>query len=302
MDDLSRFCCQNTECQDYGKRGGENLSVCARYGPNKQKRMLRCRTCKARFSERKGTPLFGANLPEEKVPRHAGTHRGRMRRSQNRPFAGCASRHGDALQSVGRRPRPPTPRRTRGRFPPIHARFSSTKSGRSWAKRKNAVIRPTPTTLGRETTGTMWPSIPNIAWWSAWCRASGTVEKVEALVADFKQRTGGRTMNLITSDEYKPYRRAILKAYGKKTTPERTGKPGRPKAPHHEPSPRLRYATVHKTRRKGRVVKIDFRVVFGTVAGVMRGVEVVEGQQQNQHGVCGTTERDRPQPEWPQGS
>ena len=67
MDDLSRFCCQNTECQDYGKRGGENLSVCGHYGPNKQRRMLHCRTCKARFSERKGTPLFGANLPEEKV-------------------------------------------------------------------------------------------------------------------------------------------------------------------------------------------------------------------------------------------
>jgi LacI family transcriptional regulator len=29
--------------------------------------MLRCQTCKARFSERKGTPLFGANLPEEKI-------------------------------------------------------------------------------------------------------------------------------------------------------------------------------------------------------------------------------------------
>ncbi len=67
MDDLSRFCCQNTGCPDYGKRGGENLSVCGRYGPNKQRRMLRCRTCKARFSERKGTPLFGSNLPEEKV-------------------------------------------------------------------------------------------------------------------------------------------------------------------------------------------------------------------------------------------
>ena len=101
-----------------------------------------------------------------------------------------------------------------------------------------------------------------------------TVEKVEALVADFKQRTGGRTMNLITSDEYKPYRRAILKAYGKKAVPERTGKPGRPKAPHYEPSPRLRYATVHKTRRKGRVVKIDFRVVFGTVAGVMAALKL----------------------------
>ncbi len=67
MDDLSRLCCQNRECPDYGKRGSENLSVCGRYGSNKQWRMLRCRTCKARFSERKGTPLFGSALPEEKV-------------------------------------------------------------------------------------------------------------------------------------------------------------------------------------------------------------------------------------------
>jgi len=67
MDDLSRFCCQNSECPEYGKRGSENLSVCDHYGPNKQRRMLRCRTCKARFSERKGTPLFGANPPKDQV-------------------------------------------------------------------------------------------------------------------------------------------------------------------------------------------------------------------------------------------
>ena len=41
-------------------------------------------------------------------------------------------------------------------------------------------------------------------------------------------------MNLITSDEYKPYRGAILKAYGDKVVPKRTGKPGRPKAPHNK--------------------------------------------------------------------
>ena len=67
MDDLSRFCCQNSECPDYGKRGGENLSVCDHYGPNQQRRMLRCKTCKTRFSERKGTVFFGSPLPEEKV-------------------------------------------------------------------------------------------------------------------------------------------------------------------------------------------------------------------------------------------
>src|SRR5215208_7746114 len=63
MDDLQRFCCQNPDCPDTGKRGHGNLSVTARYGPGKTRRMLRCSTCKARFSERKGTPLFGARLP-----------------------------------------------------------------------------------------------------------------------------------------------------------------------------------------------------------------------------------------------
>src|SRR4029077_17171651 len=67
MEDLSRFCCQNPECRDYGARGLGNLTVCARYGKDKQRRMLYCRTCKARFSERKGTPLFGSQLTEEQA-------------------------------------------------------------------------------------------------------------------------------------------------------------------------------------------------------------------------------------------
>ena len=65
-DDLSAFCCQNPRCADYGQRGQGNLTVPMRYGPQRR-RLLRCSTCKARFSERKGTPLFGAQLPEAKV-------------------------------------------------------------------------------------------------------------------------------------------------------------------------------------------------------------------------------------------
>lgn len=66
MDDLSRFCCLNTACPDHGKRGHGNLTVPARYGPHNT-RVLRCSTCKDRFSERKGTPLFDARLPADKV-------------------------------------------------------------------------------------------------------------------------------------------------------------------------------------------------------------------------------------------
>ena len=67
MDDLSRFCCQNPDCPLHGQRDLGNLSVCDRYGKGKQIRLLYCRSCKARFSERKGTPLFDARLPPEKV-------------------------------------------------------------------------------------------------------------------------------------------------------------------------------------------------------------------------------------------
>jgi transposase-like protein len=65
-DDLCGFCCQNADCADYGKRARGNLTVCMRYGP-KQRRLLYCKVCKARFSERKGTPLFDTRLPEERV-------------------------------------------------------------------------------------------------------------------------------------------------------------------------------------------------------------------------------------------
>ena len=66
-EDLSRFCCQNHDCPDHGRRGLGNLTVCSRYGKHKHIRLLYCRTCRYRFSERKGTPLFGSQLSPEKA-------------------------------------------------------------------------------------------------------------------------------------------------------------------------------------------------------------------------------------------
>jgi len=67
MDDLKSFCCQNPHCPDYGRRGIDNLRVAFRNGPQKQRRVLACRTCQHRFSERKGTPLYHCKLPPEKA-------------------------------------------------------------------------------------------------------------------------------------------------------------------------------------------------------------------------------------------
>ena len=67
MDDLSRFCCQNKKCPKHGVRGENNIRVRARYGKNKEHRLLYCLVCKAKFSERKGTVFFDSRLPESKV-------------------------------------------------------------------------------------------------------------------------------------------------------------------------------------------------------------------------------------------
>jgi IS1 family transposase len=96
-----------------------------------------------------------------------------------------------------------------------------------------------------------------------------TSENTEALVADFHPRTEARLMNLMTSDDYPAYETAILNTYGETVIPERTGKPGRPKAPFKAPPPGLTYATVTKRREKGRVLELGTRIVFGTMAAVV---------------------------------
>jgi hypothetical protein len=95
-----------------------------------------------------------------------------------------------------------------------------------------------------------------------------TAAKVVAVVEDVRRRTGGRLMDLITTDGYPAYEGAIPGAYGETITPPRTGKRGRPRSPYKVAPEGLTYAVVEKAREKGRVVSIATRVVFGTVAAV----------------------------------
>jgi LacI family transcriptional regulator len=67
MQPIEKLCCQNPSCPDAGRRGHGNLSFRGWSGKGKRIRMVYCRTCKARFSERKGTVLEQARLPDEKV-------------------------------------------------------------------------------------------------------------------------------------------------------------------------------------------------------------------------------------------
>ena len=100
-----------------------------------------------------------------------------------------------------------------------------------------------------------------------------TAENTKTLVGAVKNRIAD-IPSLIVSDEYPPYKEAILETFGQKVIPNRTGKRGRPKAAYNVPCPGLKYATVHKTREKGRVIKIDLRVIFGTEAEVKNALSL----------------------------
>jgi len=100
-----------------------------------------------------------------------------------------------------------------------------------------------------------------------------SAQNVEKVVEEFHRRTDEKAIRLLTSDEYKPYQSAILNAYGQTVTPPRTGRPGRPKSPFVIPPEGLVFATVHKTRKQGRVVKVEFRTVLGSEDALQQALE-----------------------------
>ena len=58
--------CPHQECPDYGKKGQGNLSCYCTYGP-RQTKLLYCRTCGSRFSERRNTLFFGLHTDEDTI-------------------------------------------------------------------------------------------------------------------------------------------------------------------------------------------------------------------------------------------
>jgi hypothetical protein len=85
------------------------------------------------------------------------------------------------------------------------------------------------------------------------------------LLEGVRDRLGGRVPGLVTSDEYPAYPEALLEVFGRLEVPPRTGQPGRPAGPRVVPPEGMTYGTIHKTREKGRVVKVETRAVFGDV-------------------------------------
>src|SRR5436305_3990693 len=273
MDDLSHFCCLNSQCPDFGRRDAGNLTVTGRLGKSRQFRLLYCRTCRARFSERKGTPLYRAHLPEEKVTsilEHITEGCG------VRKTARLVKVHPDTVSRYGRA----AGEHARAAHDDLVTRSPETRELRmdeKWAfvaKKEKDCDEDDPEDRYR---GDCWDHVafdPEHRLVVSVVPGERTKESVQELVGDVKGRLEGRVPELITTDEYSAYEGAILEAFGAEVMPPRTGRPGRPRKSYKVAPEGLNYATVHKTRKKGRVVEVTTRVIFGTAATVAAALEL----------------------------
>ncbi|HEX4608590.1 MAG TPA: hypothetical protein VH092_10340 [Urbifossiella sp.] len=238
-----------------------------RLGKFRQYRLLYCRSCRARFSERKGTPLYRAHLPEDKVTSIL-----------EHITEGCGVRKTARLVKV----RPDTVSRytrvagehARAAHDDLVARSPESREiqmDEAWsfvAKKEKNCDEDDPADRFR---GDCWDHVafdPEHRLVVSVVPGERTAESVDELVGDVKRRLGGRVPSLITTDEYSAYEGAILEAFGTEVVPPRTGRRGRPRGPYKVAPAGLNYAAVHKTRKKGRVVEVTTRVIFGTAATV----------------------------------
>ena len=79
------------------------------------------------------------------------------------------------------------------------------------------------------------------------------------VVHELCERTDGRPLNLITTDEYPAYAAALATVYAEPAS-EGAAVPEAQRLPDW-----LVYATVHKVRENNRVVKVEARLVYGTL-------------------------------------
>ena len=105
-----------------------------------------------------------------------------------------------------------------------------------------------------------------------------TTQTLQQAFTDFYQRTDGGLPALITTDEYAAYFTVIVNTWGvRKEDLEMTAAEKEEYGWDEMPSVyfpvEISYATVHKEREQGRVVRVEQRVIFGTADQVLAALE-----------------------------
>jgi len=97
----------------------------------------------------------------------------------------------------------------------------------------------------------------------AWHVGERTLRDARKLIFRLRSATD-KHIPFFTSDDLPHYAAALLEVYGELQTPPRRGSRGRLPTPRKVPPPDLCYAVVVKERKRGHVVNVTTRIVYGS--------------------------------------
>lgn len=258
--DLTELCCINPECAVYGQRGADNLTVRKTYGKD-QVRYLRCRCCGSEFSERKGTALFNLKISEAKaadIIEHLDAGCGVVSTAQ---LTGVAKDTVSRLIRVTGRSSKKTHDRLVRNLTPRALQFDE-KWAYTGKKQRHLTEQDDPTKAGDHwDLNSLDPQTKLLV---SFVPGPRTPETLQQLVADTASRLSlDAPQPAIFTDGESAYPKIILRTFGHSYPAPRPSRKGRPPAPILRVPHDLVYAQVFKTRRNGRVVKVEIRPIFG---------------------------------------
>lgn len=106
-----------------------------------------------------------------------------------------------------------------------------------------------------------------------------TLEDAHSFLKNFVSKIIG--LPLFVSDELPHYADALRELFHDIINHEPTGRRGRPRKPEKVTKADLDYATVHKTRENGRVIKVETKIVFGSKERIEKKMKNLPGKRIN---------------------
>ena len=105
------------------------------------------------------------------------------------------------------------------------------------------------------------------------------LDDARQMLKDLAMRCQGKP--LFVSDELAHYKTVLGELFHNLLPTEPTGRPGRPKKPEKVVDADLLYATVHKTRQSGKVIKVERKIVYGSEVDIFERLEQSPSQTVN---------------------
>jgi len=260
-------CCPNEGCPAYGRFGDDPIHDIVGDGTyttvhGEVRQMYKCNVCHQSFSETAGTPFFGLKTPMKTV---------------------CIALQ-ELAEGLGIR----AVARIHGVKPDVVLKWLK-KAGQHCQALSECMMRELNVTqvqldelwtfvYKKERMLKEWEKLHS-EWGDTWVWVAfdpvhklviavlvgeRSEEAAIGFVVRLRARLTDACQPLLTSDSLPHYVRAILQAFGVLVQPRRKGKRGRFPKPRQVPPEDLKYATVHKERKKGRVVSVTTKVIYGS--------------------------------------